>query len=87
MEKHVKYLIIFLFIIMIFVLSATFSAHNDQVVTVNYLIAQSNYKLSSLLAVLFSAGFLLGFITCGIFYLRIRIALKRAEYKIQKLTL
>lgn len=82
-----KYLPIFLFILMIFVISATFGAHNDQVVTFNYLIAQGNYQISTLLAVLFSAGFILGWIICGLFYLRTRIALVRAEHKIKRLTL
>jgi putative membrane protein len=68
-------------------ISATFGAHNDQVVTFNYLIAQDDYQVSTLLAVLFSAGFILGWIICGLFYLRTRIALRRAERKIKRLTL
>ncbi|NIH16299.1 LapA family protein [Serratia symbiotica] len=82
-----KYLLIFLFILVIFVISATFGAHNDQVVTFNYLIAQGDYQVSTLLAVLFGAGFILGWIICGLFYLRTRIALVRAERKIKRLTL
>lgn len=78
-----KYLLIFLFILVIFVFSATFGAHNDQVVTFNYLIAQGDYQVSTLLAVLFGAGFILGWIICGLFYLRTRIALGRAERKIK----
>ncbi|BBI92281.1 putative conserved inner membrane protein [Serratia symbiotica str. Tucson] len=87
MGKNVKYLLIFLFILVIFVISATFGAHNDQVVTFNYLIAQGDYQVSTLLAVLFGAGFILGWIICGLFYLRTRIALGRAERKIKRLTL
>ncbi|NIG98224.1 MAG: LapA family protein [Serratia symbiotica] len=82
-----KYLLIFLFILVIFVISATFGAHNDQVVTFNYLIAQGDYQVSTLLAVLFGAGFILGWIICGLFYLRTRIALGRVERKIKRLTL
>ncbi|NIG62418.1 MAG: LapA family protein [Serratia symbiotica] len=82
-----KYLLIFLFILVIFVISATFGAHNNQVVTFNYLIAQGDYQVSTLLAVLFSAGLILGWIICGLFYLRTRIALGRAERKIKRLKL
>lgn len=82
-----KYLLIFLFILVIFVISATFGAHNDQVVTFNYLIAQGDYQVSTLLAVLFGAGFILGWIICGLFYLRTRIALWRVERKIKRLTM
>ncbi|MCP1065810.1 LapA family protein [Serratia symbiotica] len=82
-----KYLLIFLFILVIFVISATFGAHNDQVVTFNYLIAQGDYQVSTLLAMMFCAGFILGWIICSLFYLRTRISLGRAERKIKRLKL
>ncbi|MDN5969538.1 MAG: DUF1049 domain-containing protein, partial [Enterobacterales bacterium] len=43
-----KYLLIFLIVLAIFVLSVTLGAHNDQVVAFNYLIAQGEYRLSTL---------------------------------------
>ncbi|WP_196062425.1 MULTISPECIES: LapA family protein [unclassified Serratia] len=82
-----KYLLIFLLVLVIFVASVTLGAHNDQVVTFNYLIAQGEYPVSTLLATLFGAGFVLGWIICGLFYLRTRIALGRAERKIKRLEL
>ena len=60
---------------MIFVISVTLGAHNDQVVNFNYLVAQGDYRVSTLLATLFGGGFVLGWIICGLFYLRTRIAL------------
>ncbi|WP_225639359.1 LapA family protein [Candidatus Profftia sp. (ex Adelges kitamiensis)] len=78
-----KYLLFFLVVLAIFVLSVTLGAHNDQVVTFNYLIAQNEYCLSTLLATLFASGFILCWIICGIFYLRIRLCLARAERKIR----
>ncbi|AHG18245.1 membrane protein [Chania multitudinisentens RB-25] len=80
-----KYLLIFLLVLVIFVTSITLGAHNDQVVTFNYLIAQGEYRVSTLLATLFGAGFVLGWIICGLFYLRTRIVLGRAERKIKRL--
>ncbi|EMH4137637.1 lipopolysaccharide assembly protein LapA domain-containing protein [Serratia nevei] len=82
-----KYLLIFLLVLVIFVISVTLGAHNDQVVNFNYLVAQGDYRVSTLLATLFGAGFVLGWIICGLFYLRARIALGRAERKIKRLEL
>lgn len=79
-----KYLLIFLLVLVIFVISVTLGAHNDQVVNFNYLVAQGDYRVSTLLATLFGGGFVLGWIICGLFYLRTRIALGRAERKDQK---
>ncbi|WP_394627108.1 LapA family protein [Escherichia coli] len=70
-----KYLLIFLLVLAIFVISVTLGAQNDQQVTFNYLLAQGEYRISTLLAVLFAAGF----------WLRVRVSLARAERKIKRL--
>ncbi|AJJ63975.1 LapA family protein [Yersinia aldovae] len=80
-----KYLLIFLLVLVIFVISVTLGANNDQVVTFNYLLAQGEYRVSTLLATLFAAGLVLGWVICGLFYLRVRISLGRAERKIKRL--
>lgn len=82
-----KYLLIFILVLVIFVISITLGAHNDQIVNFNYLVAQGEYRLSTLLAILFGSGFVLGWLICGLFYLRTRIALGRAERKIKRLEL
>jgi len=80
----VKYVLIFLLVLVIFIISVTFGAHNDQVVTFNYIVAQGEYRVSTLLTVLFAMGFFLGWAICGLFYLRTRIALMRAERKLKR---
>lgn len=80
-----KYLLIFLVLLVIIVISITLGAHNDQVVTFNYLLAQGDYRVSTLLATLFGTGFVLGWIICGLFYLRVRLALGRAQRKVKRL--
>lgn len=80
-----KYLLIFLLVLAIFIISITLGAHNEQVVTFNYLLAQGEYRVSTLLATLFAVGFVLGWVICGLFYLRLRIALGRAQRKIKRL--
>ena len=80
-----KYLLIFLVVLAVLVISITLGAHNDQVVTFNYLLAQGDYRVSTLLAVLFATGFVLGWVICGLFYLRVRLSLGRAQRKIKRL--
>ncbi|MGK3223752.1 LapA family protein [Enterobacter soli] len=82
-----KYLLIFLLVLAIFVISVTLGAQNDQQVTFNYLLAQGEYRVSSLLAVLFAAGFIIGWLVCGLFWLKVRVSLVRAERKIKRLEL
>ena len=77
-----KYFLIFLLVLAIFVISVTLGAQNDQVVTFNYLLAQGEFRISTLLAVLFAAGFAIGWLICG---LRVRVSLARAERKIKRL--
>lgn len=80
-----KYLLIFLLVLAIFVVSITLGAQNDQVVNFNYLLAQGEYRVSTLLATLFAAGFIIGWLICGLFWLRVRVSLARAERKIKRL--
>ncbi|CAO96665.1 LapA family protein [Erwinia tasmaniensis] len=80
-----KYLLIFLVVLVIFVISVTLGAHNDRVVTFNYLLAQGEFSISTLLASLFAVGFLLGWAICGLFWLRVRISLSHAQRKVKRL--
>ncbi|WP_394514886.1 LapA family protein [Pantoea sp. SGAir0215] len=80
-----KYLLIFLVILVIFIISVTLGAHNDQVITFNYLLAQGDFRISTLLATLFGVGFLLGWVICGLFWLRVRVSLANAQRKIKRL--
>ncbi|MCS6067486.1 LapA family protein [Klebsiella variicola subsp. variicola] len=79
-----KYLLIFLLVLAIFVISVTLGAQNDQQVTFNYLLAQGEFRISTLLAVLFAAGFAIGWLICGLFWLRVRVSLARGA-KIKRL--
>lgn len=80
-----KYFFIFLLALVIFIVAITLGAHNDQVVVFNYLIAKGEYRISTLLAILFGSGFVLGWLVCGLFYLSARISLGRAKRKIKRL--
>lgn len=80
-----KYFLIFLLLLAIFVISVTLGAQNDQQVTFNYLLAQGEFRISTLLACLFAAGFAIGWLICGLFWLRLRVSLLRADRKIKRL--
>ncbi len=80
-----KYVLIFLLVLVIFIISVTFGAHNDQTVTFNYLLAEGQYRVSTLLTWIFALGFILGWVICGLFYLRVRLALMRAERRLKRL--
>lgn len=80
-----KYLLIFLLVLAIFVVSITLGAQNDQVVHFNFLIAQGEYRVSTLLSALFAGGFILGWLICSLFWLRVRLSLARADRKVKRL--
>ena len=80
-----KYLLIFLVVLAIFVISVTLGAHNNQVVTFNYLLAQGEFRISTLLATLFATGFILGWAICGLFWLRVRVSLAHAQRKLKRI--
>jgi len=80
-----KYLLLFIVVLFIFIVSFTLGAKNEQLVTFNFLVAEGTFRLSTLLASLFGIGFLLGWAICGLFWLRARVALAHAKNKVIKL--
>lgn len=80
-----KYLPLLLLVLAIFVISVTLGAQNDQQVTFNFLIAQGEYRISTLLAILFATGFIIGWLICGLFWLHSRVLLARAQRKVKRL--
>lgn len=80
-----KYLLLLLLVLAIFIISVTLGAQNDQQVTFNFLVAQGEYRISTLLAILFAAGFIIGWLICGLFWLHSRVLLARAQRKVKRL--
>ncbi|VAY02440.1 Lipopolysaccharide assembly protein A [Arsenophonus endosymbiont of Aleurodicus dispersus] len=78
-----KFFLILLLVIVIFIASVTLGSSNNQIVTFNYLISKGDYPISILLAVLFVVGFLLGWLICGVFYAKALILLSNARRKIK----
>ncbi|VFP84382.1 Lipopolysaccharide assembly protein A [Candidatus Erwinia haradaeae] len=80
-----KYFLIFLVIIVMLVFSIILGAHNDQVITFNYLIGQDEFHIATLLAIVFSIGFFLSWIICGMCWLRVRVSLAHMKRKVIRL--
>lgn len=69
----VKYILSILIVITVIIVAITVGANNDQLITFNYIIAQSELRLSTLVAILFGLGLILGWLITGIFYLKIKL--------------
>lgn len=80
-----KYLILFFVVVVILIITFTLGSKNDQIITFNYLVAQGQYRVSTLLATLFGVGLLLGWIICTLIWFRTRMALAHARHKIKQL--
>lgn len=68
----------------LFAVGLTLGSQNDQLVHVNYLLAQGDYRLSSLLAVVFVAGFLIGWLVFGLAMLRLKMTNKGLNKKVER---
>jgi len=90
MIKYVFGLIIVLAIVLV---AVTVGANNDQVITFNYIVAQSQFQLSTLVAILFGLGLILGWFITGFFYIKLKLKnialnrqIKRQTLQINELT-
>lgn len=89
----VKYILGILIVVTVIIVAVTIGANNDQLITFNYIVAQSELRLSSLVAILFGLGLILGWLVTGIFYLKIKVQnmalnrrVKRQAQQITELT-
>ena len=80
-----KYTLTLLLVLAVFLTSATLGTLNNNQVHLNYIFSQGEYKISSLLEVFLCTGFFLGWLICGIFWLRTGLALRSSNKKIQSL--
>lgn len=88
-----KYILGILIVIAIVIVAITVGANNDQQITFNYIFAQSELRLSTLVAILFGLGLILGWLVTGVFYLKLKVKnialnhrVKRQAQQITELT-
>ncbi|AGH38403.1 LapA family protein [Bibersteinia trehalosi] len=89
-----KYILGIVIILAIALVAVTIGVNNDQIITFNYLIAKSELRLSTLVAILFGFGLILGWIITGFFYLKVKLQnvalnrrVKRQAQQISELSL
>ncbi|STO64497.1 30S ribosomal protein S1 [Haemophilus parahaemolyticus] len=89
----IKFILGFVIAVAVILVGITIGANNDQLITFNYVIAQSELRLSTLVAILFGFGLILGWLITGIFYLKIKLQnialnrrVKRQSQQITELT-
>lgn len=89
-----KYILGFVMTVAILLVTVTIGANNDQLITFNYVVAKSEFRLSTLVAMLFGFGLVLGWGISGIFYLKVKLEhialvrrVKRLSQKIDEFSL
>lgn len=89
----IKYILGFILVIAIILVAVTIGANNDQIIAFNYIFAQSEFRLSTLVALLFGLGLILGWLITGFFYLKLKVKnmslarkIKRQELQISELS-
>ena len=68
-----KRLITLVVIILFFILAVVIGLKNQQLINLNYLIAQNEIRLSTLLAIIFSIGFIVSMLVNSFFYLKLKV--------------
>ena len=88
-----KYILGFIIVLAVVLVAITVGANNDQMITFNYIFAENQFRLSTLVAILFGFGLILGWLLTGIFYLKLNIKtmaltrqVKRQAAQINELT-
>lgn len=88
-----KYILTVVVALAIVIVAVTVGANNDQMISFNYIIAKSEVRLSTLVAILFGFGFILGWLVTGFFYLKLKVSnlglnrkVKRQAQQISELT-
>lgn len=68
----IKYILGLVLLVAVILVAVTIGANNDQLITFNYVIAQNELRLSTLVAVLFGLGLVLGWLITAFFYLKLK---------------
>ncbi len=73
-------------VVVLFIIALALGAQNQQLVEFNYLLAQGQFHLSTLLGVIFVSGFALAWIILGSLYLKSKLTIRRLNRKLKKST-
>ncbi|MBW3694612.1 DUF1049 domain-containing protein [Vibrio sp. T187] len=73
-------------VIALFLIALALGSQNQAVVTFNYLLAQGDFHLSTLLGVVFVSGFSLAWLVFGSLHLKSQLQVRRLKKKLNKQT-
>ncbi|MGI2261457.1 LapA family protein [Shewanella sp. GXUN23E] len=80
-----KSFIVTVVVALLFFLALMFGARNDQMVTISYFVAQGEYRLPVVLAMVFLAGFIISWLLAFYHITRMRLALRRKTRRLAEL--
>ncbi len=86
MELHVKSFIAIVIVGLFFVLALLFGAKNEQIVTVSYFVAEGQYRLPVVLAVVFLSGFIISWLFAAYYIVKLKMVLRKRNKTIAQLT-
>ncbi|GCF88886.1 MULTISPECIES: LapA family protein [Shewanella] len=69
---------------LLFILALIFGARNEQVVTISYFVAQGEYRLPVVLAIVFFAGFILSWLFASYYIVRLKLSLAATKKKLNQ---
>ncbi|RKF19658.1 DUF1049 domain-containing protein [Alginatibacterium sediminis] len=79
-----KTIVIAIILIVMFILAIALGAQNEQLVSVNYLVAQQELRLSWLMAGCFIAGVLVAFMSIALYYFKQSFERSKLKRKVSK---
>jgi putative membrane protein len=81
-ECDVKSFVATVLVALLFIVALIFGARNEQVVTISYFVAQGEYRLPVVLAVVFFAGFMLSWLVASYYIVKLKLALATTRKKL-----
>lgn len=69
---------------LLFILALIFGARNEQVVAISYFVAQGEYRLPVVLAIVFFAGFILSWLFASYYIVRLKLSLAATKKKLNQ---
>ncbi|MDD9154684.1 lipopolysaccharide assembly protein LapA domain-containing protein [Aliivibrio sp. S4TY2] len=79
-------IVVAILLLSLFLISLAVGAQNQIIVNFNYLLAQGDFQLSTLLGIFFATGFGLGWLICGSMYLKVSMTQRRLRKRLDKQT-
>ncbi|MDR6964608.1 LapA family protein [Shewanella putrefaciens] len=77
-----KSFLVTVLVALLFILALIFGARNEQVVTISYFVAQGEYRLPVVLAIVFFVGFMLSWLFACYYIVRLKLALAMTQKKL-----